>query len=369
MPRAIALFTGSLDSMLAVRALQEQGFQVEALHVRTLWGCGHGDVEKAAEALGVSLTVLDVGDDYLDAIRRPRFGFGQAKNPCVDCRIHIFRMACQKMQEIRACVVVSGEILGQRPIGQKRKSLEVIAHHSGLGDRLLRPLSAKLLPETAVEREGLVDRSRLFDFHGSGRRELIELAKQWHFSLIPERSAGCPAAQSQFGLLLRDLQAHQPAAGREDYELLRIGRHYRFDGQTKIIVGRNEAENLLLKHYGDKFDAQQATFLEPKNFTGPSALILGANRGELTQFREGEAPAEPLEMPKTPVLPAARQEPPPPEITDGQFKNAIGGAAGLMLRQSGRSAANLAEFFTNKGLNRQEIVVEGPIDVEEIKRI
>lgn len=327
MPRAIALFTGSLDSMLAVRALQEQGFQVEALHVRTLWGCGHGEVRKAAESLEISLTTLDVGDDYLGVIRRPRFGFGQARNPCLDCRIYMFQLACRRMQESGACVVISGEILGQRPVGQKRKDLEVIAHHSGLGDRLLRPLSAKLLPETDVEREGLVDRRRLFDFHGSGRRELIELAKRWQFSWIPDPSAGCPAAQKQFGRLIRDLLAHEPSARREDFELLRIGRHYRSEGQIKVIVGRNEAENVLLKQYAERLDASLTTFLEPKSFSGPSALVFSPT------------------------------------------STAIHDAAGLILHLSSKQDAKMAEFLVQNGQNRQEIVVQSSIDVGKIKRI
>jgi hypothetical protein len=277
MPLALALFTGSLDSMLAVRAFQEQGFDVEALHIHTFFGCGHGEAEQAANSLGIPLTTLDVGDDYLDVFRRPRFGFTVAKNPCIDCRVYLCRMAYRQMQKIDASLVISGEILGQRPQSQKRKDLEVIAHHSGLGDRLLRPLSAQLLPETAAERAGLVDRRRLFGFHGSGRRELVELAKRWRFPLIPPPSGGCAAAQKRLSACLRDLLDHAPSARREEFELLRFGRHFRFDEQTKIILGRNETENLLLRQSAAKFDALQAIFLEPKNFTGPSALITGAN--------------------------------------------------------------------------------------------
>jgi tRNA-specific 2-thiouridylase len=275
MPLALALFTGSLDSMLAVRALQEQGFEVEAIHLRTFFGCGHAEAESAAESLSIPLTTLDVGDDYLDVFRRPRFGFGEAKNPCIDCRVYLCRLAYRQMQKIDASLVISGEILGQRPQGQKRKDLEIIAHHSGLEDRLLRPLSAQLLPETAAERAGLVDRRRLFGFHGSGRRELVELAKRWRFPLIPSPSGGCAAAQQRLKACLRDLLEHDPAARREEFELLRIGRHFRFDGRTKIVLGRNETENLLLRQSAAKYQASLAIFLEPKNFTGPSALLVG----------------------------------------------------------------------------------------------
>jgi tRNA-uridine 2-sulfurtransferase len=276
MPLALALFTGSLDSMLAVRALREQGFEVEAMHVRTVFGCGRGDAESAAEILGIPLVTLEVGDDYLDVFRRPRFGFRKGlKSFCVDCRIHICRMARRRMDEIGASLIISGEVLGQRSPGQRHKDLEVIAHHSGLEGRLLRPLSAQLLPETEMESAGLVDRGRLFAFHGSGRRELIALAERWGFSPIPPPSNGCAAAQKQFALSLGDLLAHQPDARREDFELLRIGRHFRVGGRTKIVLGRNEAENALLRQFAEKPEMERIVFLEPNNFSGPSAMVAG----------------------------------------------------------------------------------------------
>jgi tRNA-uridine 2-sulfurtransferase len=328
MPRAIVLFTGSLDAMLAARALLDQGCEIEALHFRTLWGCGRGEVEKAANSLGIPLITRDVGDDYLDILRRPRFGFGPAKNPCIDCRIHLFRMAAAYLRETKADLIASGEILGQRPIGQRRKDLEVIAYHSGVGERLLRPLSAKLLPETAVERSGLVDRSRLFAFHGSGRRELIELAKQWRFPYLPPPSAGCPAAQKPLAALLRDLLDHHPDACRADFEMLRFGRHYRIDERTKLVLGRQKVENLYLRQLAEKCEAERVIFLEPKTFFGPSAVLRGEN-------------------PET-ALPIA---------------------AGMLINDSDAQNGSSAEFLVRKG--REETVFSGEIapDLQKLKRI
>ena len=158
MPRAVALFSGGLDSTLAVRIVAEQGFAVHALHVRTLSVGGGSQAEEAAASLGIALTVLPVGDDYLDLVRRPRFGYGRGMNPCIDCRIYMCRMAKRLMEELGAEMVVSGEVLGQRPMSQRRQDLLAIAKHSGLGNRLLRPLSAQLLPPTLPETQGLVDR-------------------------------------------------------------------------------------------------------------------------------------------------------------------------------------------------------------------
>jgi hypothetical protein len=328
MPRAIVLFTGSLDAMLATRALLDQGCEIEALHIRTLWGCGRGEAEKAANSLGIPLINRDVGDDYLDILRRPRFGFGPAKNPCIDCRIHLFRMAAEYMRETKADLIASGEILGQRPIGQRRKDLDVIAHHTGVGERLLRPLSAKLLPETAVERSGLVDRSRLFAFHGSGRRELIELAKQWRFPYLPPPSAGCPAAQKPLAALVRDLLDHHPDACRADFEMLRFGRHYRIDECTKFILGRQEAENLHLRQLAEKCEAGKVIFLEPKNFFGPSAILRGENA-----------------------------------------ENALSKASRMLMNASGAQIGSSAEFFVRK--RREETVYSGEItpDMRKMQRI
>jgi tRNA-uridine 2-sulfurtransferase len=280
MLRALALFNGSLDSMLAVRAIQSQGIEVVGFHVRTLFGCGHGNAENAAEILGIPLVTRDVGEDSLDVFRRPRFGFGREKRPCVDCRIHICRMASLEMQDLGANFAVSGEILGQRSPGQRRKDLEVIARHSGMEGRLIRPLSALLLPETDAERTRFVDRSGLFSFHGSGRRELLALARRWNFSHIPAPSSACPAAHKPFAAALADLLAHEPNASRADFELLRIGRHVRFDGRTKIVLGRNDAENSRLRQFAERHFAKtqrspSIVLLEPENYAGPSAIVVG----------------------------------------------------------------------------------------------
>jgi hypothetical protein len=292
--------------MLAVRAIQEQGIKVLGFHVRTLFDCGHGSPEKAAEMLGISLVTLDVGDDYIDVFRRPRFGFGNRKNPCVDCRVHIFRMASLKMQELRASVAVSGEILGQRSPGQRRKDLEVISRHSGMEGRLLRPLSALLLPETDAERNHLVDRRRFFGFHGSGRRELIALAKRWNFSYFPAPSQGCIAAQVHFAAALAELLAHEPNACRADFELLRMGRHVRFDERTKIVLGRNDFENTLLCQFAERMFVEKPqrlslVLLEPGNYAGPSAIVVGNSSGAAIE-EAARRIAHPKELEKSEIV-------------------------------------------------------------------
>jgi len=220
MPRAVALFSGGLDSMLAVRIMQREGFDVEGLNVRTPFSCCQVDPAKAAAAMGVRLSVVSVGDDYLDIIRRPAFGFGRGVNPCVDCRIYMCRLAREQMLQLHADLVITGEVVGQRPMSQKRRDLDVIQRHSGLEGRLLRPLCARLLPPTLPEQQGLIQRDHLYDFTGSGRHKLLELAKQLGLPDPPTPSVGCTLTQPAFAPKVRDLLQFQYHATRWHFELL-----------------------------------------------------------------------------------------------------------------------------------------------------
>lgn len=273
--KAVALFSGGLDSMLAVRVLQQQGFEVEALNVRTIFQCCKAPAARAAAQLGVRLTVLGVGDDYLDLLRNPRHGYGKGCNPCVDCRAYMGRLAGRLMEESGACVVISGEVVGQRPNSQKRQQLGVVARDAGLEGRLLRPLSAKLLPPTIPEIEGLVDRRSLYGFHGRGRRPLIELATRLGIREIPTPSTGCALAEKNFSPRVKDLFEHQPAARRWEFELLNTGRHFRFDRKTKMVVGRNERENALLERVFQQAASGEVMMVEPADFVGPVGLLVG----------------------------------------------------------------------------------------------
>jgi tRNA(Ile)-lysidine synthase TilS/MesJ len=284
MPRAVALFSGGLDSTLAVRIVAEQGFAVHALHVRTLSDGAGNQAEEAAASLGIALTVLPVGDDYLDLVRRPRFGYGRGMNPCIDCRIYMCRMAKRLMEELGAEMVVSGEVLGQRPMSQRRQDLLAIAKHSGLGNRLLRPLSAQLLPPTLPETVGLVDRARLYGFTGTGRRKLIELARRLGIREIPGPSGGCILADRSTAARVRDLLRYRPDASRWDFELARGGRHFRYSEATKIVLSRRAAEDTWLQAVARQGHPATTAILVPENFPGPSALLVGTAGNAAVQF-------------------------------------------------------------------------------------
>ena len=274
--KAVALLSGGLDSRLAVRILQEQGIEVEALNFRTIFGCCKDEASRAASELGVRVTVVGTDEGYLDIVKSPRYGYGKGINPCVDCRIYLFELASKFMGQVGASFVVRGEVVGQRPMSQKRRDLDIIGRDTGLEDLLLRPLSAKLLPPTLPERLGIVDRERLYGFEGRSRKGLIELAQQFGFKEIPTPSTGCALTEPLFAPKVRDLIELAPQARQWDYELLRIGRHFRFDSQTKVVLGRDESQNEQLRLMAVQDRASPCWLVEPENFRGPTALVTGA---------------------------------------------------------------------------------------------
>lgn len=281
--RCVALFSGGLDSMLAVRAMQVQGIEVEVVNFKTIFTCCQDQAAQAARELNVRLTILAPDDDYLDLVKFPRFGYGKGANPCVDCRIYMLHRARRYQEQSGADFVISGEVVGQRPMSQKRKDLDVIAFHTHLEDLLLRPLSAKLLPETLPEREGWVDRSKLHAIRGRGRRELIALAEQYGLKHIPTPSNGCALTEQLFAQKVHDLIDFDADAQRWDFELLKIGRHFRYDAQTKVVVGRNDPDNQQLAWMAEQRNGRAAAVLSPHNFMGPRAVVVGAwNEGART---------------------------------------------------------------------------------------
>ncbi|MBI3465551.1 MAG: hypothetical protein HY000_21235 [Planctomycetes bacterium] len=272
---AVALLSGGLDSMLAVRILQEQGTHVEAINFHTLFTCCQNQAALAADELGVRLTVISQQDDYLELIRRPKHGYGRGANPCVDCRVYMFQLARRFMTEVGAELVISGEVLGQRPMSQKRRQLATIAREAGLDDCLLRPLSAKLLPPTAAEVRGLIDRDRLYSFSGRSRKGLIELARQFGFRRVPSPSTGCALTEPDFARKVHDLVQLDPGGGRWDFELLKVGRHVRLGPGTKVVLGRRAEENRWLESHFAQATSRAAALLTPADFTGPACLIIG----------------------------------------------------------------------------------------------
>jgi tRNA-specific 2-thiouridylase len=246
--KALALLSGGLDSTLAAKLIIGQGIDVEAVSFVSPFclckkgGCGAPEV---AKNLNIKLKMINVGEEYLRIVRKPRFGYGKNMNPCIDCRIFMLKKASKYAKEIGASFIFTGEVLGQRPMSQLGRTLGVIEEEAGLKGEILRPLSAKLLPPTRIEKKGLVDREKLLGIEGRSRKEQIRLAEELKVSEYSCPGGGCLLTYREFACKLRDLFEHKKRISLKDVQLLKIGRHFRF-GKNKIIVGRNEAENHLL---------------------------------------------------------------------------------------------------------------------------
>ncbi len=271
MVRGISLFSGGLDSMLAVCVLREQGIAMEGVVFKSPFF----DIRpalKASEQLKLKLHVVDFTQDILQLVRKPPHGFGGAMNPCIDCHATMIRRAGEFMREHGYDFVSSGEVLNQRPMSQNRRSLETVAKTSGLEGLLLRPLSAQLLDPTTPELDGRIDRSKLCAISGRNRQPQMELVKKYGITSYPSPAGGCLLTEKGYCNKLRDLYDHTdgiPAV--EDVVLLKFSRQFRLPEGGRIIVGRNRADNLALKALAE----QGRTILHTVNVPGPTAVILG----------------------------------------------------------------------------------------------
>jgi hypothetical protein len=270
--RALGLLSGGLDSALAARLLIDQGVEVVGLHLQSPTAC-RADVHAVARELGVRLEVRDKGEAYLRLLREPRHGYGRNMNPCIDCRVFMFGIARGVLEEVGAAFVFTGEVAGQRPMSQGKSTLALIDREAGLEGRVLRPLSARVLPETIPERLGWVDRARLLDLHGRGRVEQLAMARRYGLSQHESPGGGCLLTDARFSVKLKDLFDHSPAERTdvEDVELLRVGRHFRIDPGLKIVLGRSAAENDRLRD----LEREDRWLVEPVDFNGPVALVCG----------------------------------------------------------------------------------------------
>jgi tRNA-specific 2-thiouridylase len=252
--KAIALLSGGLDSTLAVKVMLEQGIEVEALNFTSPFctctgknaGC-KSEAVRVAEEFNIPIKVMHKGTEYLDIVRNPRHGYGKALNPCIDCRIFLLRKAKEYMAQSGADFVITGEVLGQRPMSQRRDTLRVIERESGLAGLLLRPLSARHFDPTVPELEGWVDREKLLGFKGRSRKDQMDLAAELDVTNYPCPAGGCMLTEVSFIPKVRDIFDHCESLNLRDFRLLKVARHFRIGPRTKVLIGRNEAENELLE--------------------------------------------------------------------------------------------------------------------------
>ncbi|MEM2839883.1 MAG: hypothetical protein QXE18_07345 [Thermoplasmata archaeon] len=271
--RALALLSGGLDSSLAVRLIMDQGIEVIALKFTSPFcRCDSGGKCHAADLakkLGIEILVVPKGEEYLEIVRNPRFGRGSGMNPCIDCRIFMLKKAKEIADRIDAKIIFTGEVVGQRPMSQRRETLRLIEREARLEGKILRPLSAKLLPPTEAESMGWVDREKFLAISGRGRRQQISLAKSIGLNDYPCPAGGCLLTSKEYSLRLSEFLRNAPEKfTTRDAILLSIGRHFRIRGD-KLIIGRFKEENLRLRTLKTPRD----WIIEPLGVPGPTALF------------------------------------------------------------------------------------------------
>ncbi|MEW6388801.1 MAG: tRNA 4-thiouridine(8) synthase ThiI [Thermodesulfobacteriota bacterium] len=268
--RALGLLSGGLDSMLAALVLRNQGIEVVGVCFTSPF-FGPGRAREAAAQLELPLREIDFTEKFLPLLYRPPHGWGRGHNPCIDCHILMLREAGALMDAEGFDFLFTGEVLGQRPMSQNRGTLTLVARESGFPELVLRPLSAKLLKPTQPELLGWVDRERLLDISGRGRKRQIVLAKEYGLSKYPAPAGGCLLTDPGYATRLKELLKHQETVSPRELELLKWGRHFRLPGGAKAIVGRTHRENealLALTAPGD-------LILKLQDYPGPKVLIPG----------------------------------------------------------------------------------------------
>ncbi len=287
--KAVSLISGGLDSLLATKAMLEQGIHVEGINFFTgfcVEGHTHAIRKKkaakpkrnnslwVAEQLGIKLHIVDIVEEYKDVVINPKHGYGANLNPCLDCKIFMVKKAHEWIAEHDFDFIVTGEVIGQRPMSQRKETMPIIANESGADDLLLRPLCARNLPPTKPEREGWVDRDKLFDFSGRNRKPQMALAQKWRLEDYAQPAGGCCfLTDPNYSGKLQDLWSHRDNKYYEldDIMLLKIGRHLRPRDNFKLIIPREEGETRFLQGYRKEF-----IYIKTASHSGPLSLLDGS---------------------------------------------------------------------------------------------
>ena len=278
MTKAVALYSGGLDSTLAVLVMQRQGIEVTAITFLNHFGCDISDRSScskdpfaASEKFGFKVKLSHLSEKFLDIVKNPKYGHGKNMNPCLDCRILMLKEAKELMKILGADFLITGEVLGQRPMSQRKECFPMIDKAADVKGMLIRPLSAKLLPVTIPEEKGLIDRELLHDFNGRSRKPQMALANELGLMEYPSPAGGCLLTEPNYSYKLKDLLEHNRDPEYKDINFLRVGRHFRYSADCKIIIGRHKEENLTIKSLA----APDDLLLKVEDFGSPTAILLG----------------------------------------------------------------------------------------------
>ncbi len=267
--RALGLSSGGLDSILSALILRDQGIEVEWISFETPF-FSSAKARQAAYKTKIPITIKNITQTYLKMLKNPPCGYGKHMNPCMDCHALMFRLAGTIMKNKGFNFLFSGEVLGQRPMSQTKASLRYVEKHSGIDGYILRPLSARRLPLTIPEKEGLVNRELLLDISGRSRKPQIKLAEKFGITEYPNPAGGCLLTDKGYSDRLKDLFGHQDTYTEKELHLLKYGRHLRLDNNTKLIIGRTKQDNeKIIKYHNSSRD----TVIKVKDFPGPIVIV------------------------------------------------------------------------------------------------
>jgi len=269
--KALGIFSGGLDSILAALLLRAQGIEVHCVTFVTPF-FDAGKATEMAQYYHLPLQIEDISTPHLAMLKNPRYGYGRNMNPCIDCHAQMFRFAARIMEREGYDFLFSGEVIGQRPKSQNRSALQAVNKASGCGDKILRPLSAKCLPITPMEEQGLVERDKLEAIQGRSRKGQERLAQRLGVDKFPSAGGGCLLTENSFSARLRDLFQHQPECTPRDVELLKYGRAFRLSEHAHLSVGRKKSDNEMLRALA----GTELILMRNENFSGPAAVLSGA---------------------------------------------------------------------------------------------
>ncbi|MCP3942286.1 MAG: tRNA 4-thiouridine(8) synthase ThiI [Desulfobacteraceae bacterium] len=300
--KALGLCSGGLDSILSALVLKKQGIDVTWISFETPFFSAR-DARKASQQTGIPLLTRDITKIYMEMIKAPKAGFGKNMNPCMDCHTLMFTTAGAIMEEEGFDFLFSGEVLGQRPKSQNKNALRYVEKNSGFDGNILRPLSAKCLPETTMEQQGLVDREQLLNINGRSRKIQMQMAKEFGIENYPSPAGGCLLTDIIFSNRLRDLLWTQKTDETRQLHLLKFGRHFRLDDGCKFIVGRSANDNQNIRSWYDK---SQDIRLQHSEMAGPDGLLIGncsdAHIKTAAQILAGYTKSKPGETAKIKVI-------------------------------------------------------------------
>lgn len=286
-PKAIALYSGGLDSTLAILVMQKQGVEVTAITFMNHFGCDISDKSScsrdpfaASIKFGFKVKLSHLSDKFLEIVKNPKYGHGKNMNPCLDCRVLMLKEAKVFMEMINADFLITGEVVGQRPMSQRRDCFPMIDKAADVKGLVVRPLCGKILPSTIAEDSGLIKKELMYDFNGRNRKPQMALANELGLTEYPAPAGGCLLTDPNYSYKLKDLLEHNKDPEYKDINFLKLGRQFRFSDDCKIFVGRHKEENETIMAFADPSDCM----MRVEGFGSPTVVLLGNVTDKATQL-------------------------------------------------------------------------------------